>query len=248
MRRYAAECVGTGVLVFAGVGSAVIAGDKIGFLGVGLAFGIVLVAMAYAIGPISGCHINPAVTAGLLASRKIGPRDAAGYVVAQVVGAIVGAVLLLVVAKARAGGYDAGAQGFGSNGFGKHSPGGYSEGGVFLAEVILTFVLVFTVLAATDSLSQTAFAGIPIGLALGLTNLVGIPIDNASINPARSIGPALFQGDWALEQLWVFVVAPVLGALVAAAIYQALFRGGRQVAPEQSAVASEQSAVAHDRI
>lgn len=117
MRRYAAECVGTGVLVFAGLGSAVIAGDKIGFLGVGLAFGIVLVAMAYAIGPISGCHINPAVTAGLLASRKIGARDAAGYVVAQVVGAIVGAVLLLVVAKARSGGYDAGAQGFGSNGF-----------------------------------------------------------------------------------------------------------------------------------
>jgi aquaporin Z len=239
MRRAGAEAFGTFVLVFGGVGTAVIAGEAVGTLGVAFAFGLALLAMAYAIGPVSGCHINPAVTLGLLASRRIGVPEAVRYWAAQVLGAIVAAALLLVIAKAREGGYDAGVEGFGANGYGDHSPDGYGLGGAFVAEVVLTAFLVFTVLAATDRIASVAFAGIPIGLVLTLIHLVGIPITNTSVNPASSIGPALFVGGWALEQLWLFIVAPLAGALVAALLHAALFAGGAPIEPEESAVAAE---------
>lgn len=222
MRKYAAEFVGTFVLVFGGVGSAVLAGPKIGFLGVSLAFGLALLAMVYTIGPISGCHINPAVTLGLLLTRKIGGRDAIGYVAGQVLGAIAAAGLLLLIAKGVPGGYDAAATGFGANGYGAHSPSHYSVVAVFAIEVVLTFFLVFTVLGATDIKAPVGFAGLAIGLVLTLIHLVGIPVDNTSVNPARSIGPALFVGGWALVQLWVFIVAPLVGTALAAAAYRGI--------------------------
>jgi aquaporin Z len=239
LRRAGAECVGTFVLVFGGVGTAVIAGEAVGNLGVAFAFGLALLAMAYAIGPVSGCHINPAVTLGLLVSRRITLPEAARYWAAQVLGAVIAAALLLVIAKAREGGYDAGVEGFGANGYGDHSPEGYGVGAAFVAEVVLTAFLVFTVLAATDRIATVAFAGIPIGLVLTLIHLVGIPITNTSVNPARSIGPALFVGGWALEQLWLFIVAPLVGALIGAVLHRALFAEVVPIAPEESAVASE---------
>ncbi|HST42589.1 MAG TPA: aquaporin Z [Conexibacter sp.] len=238
LKRALAEALGTFVLVFGGVGAAVIAGDRIGFLGVAFAFGLSLLAMAYAVGPVSGCHINPAVTLGLLARGKIELSEAARYWIAQIAGAIVAAALLLVIVKGKAGGYDAGEAGFGANGYGEHSPGGYPWGSAFAIEVVLTGFLVFTVLAATDRIASVAFAGIPIGLVLVLIHLVGIPVDNTSVNPARSIGPALFVGGWALEQLWLFIVAPLLGALLAAGLHALLFSGEVAVAPEESAVAA----------
>jgi aquaporin Z len=180
VRRAGAEAVGTFVLVFGGVGTAVVAGEAVGALGVAFAFGLALLAMAYAIGPVSGCHINPAVTLGLLVSRRITLPEAARYWASQVLGAIVATAVLLVIAKARSGGYDAGAEGFGANGYGDHSPEGYGVGGAFLAEVVLTAFLVFTVLAATDRIASVAFAGIPIGLVLTLIHLVGIPITNTA--------------------------------------------------------------------
>ena len=239
LRRAGAECVGTFVLVFGGVGTAVIAGEAVGALGVAFAFGLALLAMAYAIGPVSGCHINPAVTLGLLASRRISLPEAARYWAAQVLGAVIAAALLLVIAKARAGGYDAEVEGFGANGYGDHSPEGYGVGAAFVAEVVLTAFLVFTVLAATDRVASVAFAGIPIGLVLTLIHLVGIPITNTSVNPARSIGPALFVGGWALEQLWLFIVAPLVGALAGAVLHRALFAEVVPIEPEESAVAAE---------
>ncbi len=239
LRRAGAEFVGTFVLVLGGVGSAVIAGEAIGALGVAFAFGLSLLAMAYAIGPISGCHINPAVTLGLLVSKKMEIGEAVRYWIAQVLGAIVAAGVLLIIAKSKTGGYDAGELGFGANGYGDHSPGGYGLGGAFLAEAILTAFLIFTVLAATDRIANVAFAGLPIGLVLTLIHLVGIPITNTSVNPARSIGPALFVGGWAIEQLWMFIVAPLVGALIGAGVHMALFRDATPVEPEESAVASE---------
>jgi aquaporin Z len=238
-RRAAAELLGTFVLVFGGVGSAVIAGEAIGNVGVAFAFGLSLLAMAYAIGPISGCHINPAVTAGLLLSRRMSIDEAARYWVAQVLGAVLAALALLVVIKARAGGYDLTDEGFGANGYGDHSPGGFPLGAALLVEIVLTFFLVFTVLAATDRIANAAFAGIPIGLMLTLIHLVGIPVTNTSVNPARSIGPAVFVGDWALTQLWLFIVAPLLGAVLASVVHSFLFTGAASVEPEQSAVAAE---------
>ena len=238
-RRAFAEFIGTFVLVFGGVGSAVIAGEAIGALGVAFAFGLSLLALAYAIGPISGCHINPAVTAGLLLSKKIEVSEAVRYWVAQVLGAIVAALLLLIVIKAKSGGYDLTDEGFGANGYGSHSPGGFPVGAALIVEIVLTFVLVFTVLAATDRIANAAFAGIPIGLVLTLIHLVGIPVTNTSVNPARSIGPAVFVGDWALGQLWLFIVAPLVGAALASVVHRFLFTGAAPVEPEQSAVTAE---------
>jgi aquaporin Z len=222
MRKYTAEFFGTFVLVFGGVGSAVLAGGKIGFAGVAFAFGLSLLAMAYTIGPISGCHINPAVTFGAFLAKRIGIKDAVGYVIAQCIGATIGAGAVLAVAKGAADGYHAQLGGLGANGFGLHSPGGYSLTAAFLAEAILTFFLVLTVLGSTDVKAPVGFAGVPIGFVLVLIHLVGIPITNTSVNPARSLGPALFVRGWALEQLWLFWVAPLFGALVAALIYNAL--------------------------
>lgn len=224
MRKYfLAELIGTFVLVFGGCGSAILAGEKIGFAGVSLAFGLSLLAMVYAIGPISGCHINPAVTVGLLLSKKMEvPKYAVGYIVAQILGAILAAGLLLLIASGISGGYNLAESGLAANGYGEHSPGGYNLVAAFLTEVILTFFLVFTVLGATDLRAPVGFAGIPIGLVLALIHLVGIPVTNTSVNPARSIGPAIFVGGWALAQLWLFIIAPLIGAAIAAALYQAV--------------------------
>ncbi|HET9100211.1 MAG TPA: aquaporin Z [Acidobacteriaceae bacterium] len=219
MKKYFAELVGTFVLVFGGVGSAVIAGKHIGFPGVAFAFGLSLLAMVYTIGPVSGCHINPAVTFGVFLSRKIGGKDAGMYVIAQILGSIIAAALLLAIARGIPGGYDASVSGLGANGFGAHSPDLYSMQAAFLAEVILTAFLVLTVLGATDIKAPVGFAGLAIGLVLTLIHLVCIPIDNTSVNPARSIGPALFVGGWAIQQLWLFIVAPLIGGAIAAGIY-----------------------------
>lgn len=215
-----AEAIGTFVLVFCGLGTAVIGGARAGYLGVALAFGLALLVMVYVIGPISGCHINPAVTLGALLARRIEPRKASGYVCAQVAGAIAGAGLVLAIARGAPGGFSATA--LAPNGYGFHSPAGYSAMAGFTIETVLTLLLVLTVLAATDVKAPVGFAGIPIGLVLTIIHLVGIPVTNASVNPARSIGSAVFAGGWALQQLWLFIVAPCLGAMIAAGLYRAV--------------------------
>lgn len=234
MKPYLAELLGTFVLVFSGVGSAVLAGAKIGNAGIALAFGLALLAMVYTIGPISGCHINPAVTLGLLLHGRIRTIVACGYVVAQVTGSIIAAGLLLLVARGAQGGYSASAGGLGANGFGLHSPGHYSLLSAFIAETVLTGFLVLTVLGTTDDAAPPGFAGIPIGLVLTTIHLVCIPVTNTSVNPARSIGPALFVGGWAIRQLWLFIAAPLLGAVVAGAVYGAIKRNAAK--PELSMV------------
>ena len=220
MSRYLAEFVGTFVLVFAGCGSAVLAGDKIGFLGVSFAFGLALLAMAYTVGHVSGCHINPAVTLGLFITKKLERQYLLGYWAAQVLGAILAAACLLAIAKGTPNGYDPSALGFAANGYDVHSPGHYGLMAAALTEIILTFLLVLTVIGATDLKAPVGFAGIPIGLVLTLIHLVGIPVTNTSVNPARSIGPALFVGGWALQQLWLFLVAPMAGSVLAAIVYK----------------------------
>jgi aquaporin Z len=224
LRKYLAELIGTFVLVLGGVGAAVLAGERIGFLGVSLAFGLSLLAMVYTVGPISGCHVNPAVTLGLLLTGKMESRHALGYVVAQCVGAIAAAGVVLLIARGAPGGYSASVEGLASNGFGAASPEGYGMGAAFLTEVALSFLLVLTVLGATDARAPVGFAGLAIGLVLTLIHLVGIPVTNTSVNPARSLGPALFAGGLALSQLWLFIVAPLLGGATAAAVYRTVFR------------------------
>lgn len=236
LKRALAEMIGTFVLVFCGVGTAVIAGSHVGFLGVAFAFGLSLLAMAYAIGPISGCHINPAVTLGMLVSRKVELSEAVRYWVAQVVGGILAAGILLAIVSGRKGGYSAGVEGLGANGYGAHSPDGFAVGSALAVEVILTALLVFTVLAATDRIANVAFAGIPIGLVLTLIHLVSIPVTNTSVNPARSIGPAIFVGGWALKQLWLFILAPLAGGLLGSLVHRLLFSHSLQIDPRESAV------------
>jgi aquaporin Z len=214
-----AEGVGTFILVVGGVGAAVLAGPELGNLGIAAAFGLSLLAMVFAIGYISGCHINPAVTIGIAVARKMPLKDLVGYIVAQLIGATIAAGVILLIAQGAPGGYDI-AQGLGANGYGDHSPGGYGLAVAAMTEIVLTFIFVFTVLAVTDRLAPKDLAGIPIGLALALVNLVGIQITNCSVNPARSFGPAIFVGTWALDQLWLFIVMPIIGALVAAAVYR----------------------------
>jgi aquaporin Z len=219
MKKYTAEFVGTFVLVLVGVGSAVLDGKALGPVGISLAFGLALVAMAYAIGPISGCHINPAVTIGLAVAGKFKWASVPGYIIAQIVGAIAACGVLLLIAGGVAGGYDPTSTGFAANGFGDHSPSGYGTLAAFLTEMFFTFVLVLTVLGSTSDKAPGGFAGIPIGLALAVTNFAAIPVTNASINPARSIGPAIFVGSWALSQLWLFIAAPIAGGILAAIVY-----------------------------
>jgi aquaporin Z len=225
VRRSAAEFFGTFWLVFGGCGAAVLAAAfpdlGIGFLGVALAFGLTLLTMAYAIGHVSGCHINPAVTVGLVAGKRFPASELIPYVIAQVVGGISGAAVLYVVASGKAGFSTAG--GFASNGYGAHSPGGYSLLACFVAEVVLTMFFLLIILGATDERAPKGFAPIPIGLGLTLIHLIGIPVTNTSVNPARSTGPALFVGGWATAQLWLFWLAPILGAVVAGLVYNALF-------------------------
>src|SRR3954454_4726207 len=241
MSRYLAEFVGTFVLVFAGCGSAVLAGDKIGFLGVSLAFGLALLAMAYTVGHVSGCHINPAVTLGLFITKKMERRYLLGYWAAQVLGAIVAAACLLAIAKGTPNGYDAAALGFAANGYDVHSPGHYGLAAAALTEVILTFFLVLTVIGATDLKAPVGFAGVPIGFVLVLIHLVGIPVTNTSVNPARSIGPALFVGGWALQQLWLFILAPLAGAVLAAFVYRGIAVPMLTTKEAEEALATEQA-------
>ena len=218
--KYAAELFGTLVLVFAGLSTAVLAGGKVGAVGISLAFGLTLVAMAYSLGPISGCHINPAVTLGMLLSKRIKAGEAIGYMIVQVIGAIIGAGLVLIIAKG-APGFVPSPDNFGINGYGDHSPGHYNLLAAFFTEALFTMLLVITVLRTTDESAPAGFAGLPIGLMLAVTNFAAIPVTNASINPARSIGPAVFVGGWAMEQLWLFIVAPLVGSIIAAIVYMA---------------------------
>src|SRR5277367_6273962 len=178
--------------------------------------------MVYTIGPISGCHVNPAVTLGVFLAKKINARDAAAYMVAQVIGAVIASAVILFIANGQPGGYSASVSGLGADGYGLHSPDHYSLAAGFVAEVVLTMFLVLTVLGATDISAPVGFAGLAIGLVLTLIHLVGIPITNTSVNPARSIGPAIFVGGWALQQLWLFIVAPFVGSILAALAYAAI--------------------------
>jgi len=223
-RKVAAEYVGTFWLVFGGCGSAVLAAglDKvgIGYLGVAFAFGLTVMTMAFAIGHISGCHLNPAVSVGLLVAKRFPASDLLGYVVAQVAGAITAAAVLWVIASGKTG-FDL-AGGFASNGYADHSPQGYSMVACLVAEVVLTFMFLMIILGATDRRAPAGFAPIAIGLGLTLIHLVGIPVTNLSVNPARSTGPALFVGGWAVQQLWLFWVAPIVGAALAGVAYPAI--------------------------
>ena len=223
-KRAAAELLGTFWLVFGGCGSAVLAAAYpalgIGFLGVALAFGLTLLTMAFTIGPISGCHINPAVSVGLAVAKRFPAKELPAYIIAQVVGAIAAAGVLFVIASGKAG-FELG--GFASNGYAEHSPGGYSLVACLVAEVVLTFMFLIIILGATDRRAPAGFAPIPIGLGLTLIHLVGIPVTNTSVNPARSTGPALFAGGWAVEQLWLFWLAPIVGAILAGVVYTALW-------------------------
>jgi aquaporin Z len=219
--RAVAELVGTFWLVFGGCGSAVLAAGfptlGIGFAGVALAFGLTVLTMAYAIGHISGCHLNPAVTVGLTVAKRFPAREIPPYVVAQVLGATAAAGVLYLIASGKTG-FDL-AGGFASNGYGEHSPGGYSLVSGLVAETVLTFMFLMIILGATDDRAPKGFAPIPIGFALTLIHLIGIPVTNVSVNPARSTGPALLVGGWAMEQLWAFWVAPIVGAALAGVVY-----------------------------
>jgi len=228
--RLLAEFFGTFWLVFGGCGSAVLAAKfiategatplnlGIGLVGVSLAFGLTVLTMAYAIGHVSGCHLNPAVSVGLCVGGRFKSAELAPYIAAQVVGAVAGAAVLWVIASGQAG-FSAAASGFAANGYGEHSPGKYSMAAAFVAEVVLTFFFLLIILGSTDKRAPQGFAPIPIGLALTLIHLIGIPVTNLSVNPARSTGPALFAGAWALGQLWLFWVAPIIGAALAGVVY-----------------------------
>lgn len=225
-RRLAAEVLGTAWLVFGGCGTAVLAAKVgtggVGMLGVALAFGLTVFTMAYAIGPISGGHYNPAVTIGLASAGRFGPGGILPYIGAQLVGAIVASAILAAIASGT-GTFDLVASGFAANGYGAHSPAGYSLEAGFIAETVLTFAFLMVIIGATDSRSTGSFAPLAIGLALTLIHLISIPVTNTSVNPARSTGPALFVGGWALQQLWMFWVAPILGAVIAGVFGRWLF-------------------------
>lgn len=226
-KKLAAEFIGTFWLVLGGCGSAVLAAAfpevGIGLAGVSLAFGLTVLTMAYAIGHISGCHLNPAVTVGLWAGGRHPAGEIFPYIAAQVLGAIAGALVLYMIASGRVG-FDV-AQGLASNGYGEHSPGGYSLASGFLSEVVMTLMFLLIILGATDRRAPAGFAPIAIGLGLTLIHLISIPVTNTSVNPARSTGPAVFVGDWALGQLWLFWVAPILGAMIAGYVYRWLSSG-----------------------
>jgi aquaporin Z len=221
-KKLAAEFIGTFWLVLGGCGSAVIAAAfpevGIGLVGVSLAFGLTVLTMAYAIGHISGCHLNPAVSFGLWSSGRFASTELVPYIIFQVLGGIAGAGILYLIATGQAG-FDVGA-GFASNGYGEHSPGHYSFNAVLIAEVVMTFMFLMIILGATDHRAPAGFAPIAIGLGLTLIHLITIPVSNTSVNPARSTGVALFQGDWAMSQLWLFWLAPIVGAILAGIVYR----------------------------
>jgi aquaporin Z len=218
-KKLTAELIGTFILVFGGCGSAVFSAAfphvGIGLLGVSLAFGLTVLGCAYAVGHVSGCHLNPAVTVGLATGKRFPWKDVPLYIVAQVVGGILASAALLVLLRGTPQGYDPSVGGLAANGYGDHSPGHYGMAAGLFAEVLLTFIFLTVILGSTAKKAVAGFAGIPIGLTLTLVHLIGIPITNLSVNPARSTGPAIFVGGWALEQLWLFWVAPILGAVLA---------------------------------
>jgi aquaporin Z len=220
MKKLVAEFIGTGWLVLGGCGSAVLAASfpelGIGFVGVSLAFGLTVVTMAYAIGHISGCHLNPAVSIGLWIGGRFEKKELFPYIGAQILGALAGATILYLIATGKPG-FEIG--GFAANGFGAHSPGGYSMLAALITEIVMTFAFVFIILGATHSKAPKAFAGLIIGLALTLVHLISIPVTNTSVNPARSISQAVYAGGWAIEQLWLFILAPIVGALIAGVVY-----------------------------
>lgn len=225
-KRATAEFLGTFWLVIGGCGSAVLAAGfpqfGIGFAGVALAFGLTVLTMIYAVGHISGGHFNPAVTVGLCAGGRFPARDVIPYIIAQVIGAIAAAAVLYVIASGKPG-FDAAASGFASDGYGAHSPGGYSMAAGAVCELVMTGFFVFIIMGATHKSAPVGFAGIAIGLALTLIHLISIPVTNTSVNPARSTGPAIFQGGWALHQLWFFWVMPIVGGIIGGLIYRYLW-------------------------
>jgi len=219
VKKYIAELIGTFVLVLMGCGSAVLAGSAIGFVGISFAFGLSLLAMVYAIGSISGCHINPAVSISMLAAGKISVKNAVAYIAAQCVGATIGAAALYWIATGNPT-YSLALSGLGQNGYDLASPSGFSIASAFVAEVVLTFIFLLVIHGSTSEKAPKGFAGICIGLSLVLIHLVGIPVTGTSVNPARSLGPAIIAGGVALNQLWLFWVAPIIGGLLAAAVWK----------------------------
>jgi aquaporin Z len=226
MKKYAAEFIGTFWLVLGGCGSAVLAAAfpnvGIGLTGVSLAFGLTVLTMAFAVGHISGCHLNPAVSFGLWAGGRFPAKELFPYMVSQVLGAIVAATVLFVIASGKPG-FDV-ASGFAANGYGDHSPGGYSLPAALVCEIVMTMVFLFIIMGATDKRAPQGFAPIAIGLGLTLIHLISIPVTNTSVNPARSTGVALFVGDWAMGQLWLFWLAPIVGGMIGAALYRFIGR------------------------
>jgi len=224
-RKLAAECFGTFWLVFGGCGSAVLAAGfpelGIGFVGVALAFGLTVLTMAYAVGHISGGHFNPAVTLGLWAGGRFPAKEIIGYIIAQLIGGIIAAAILYLIASGKAG-FDAAASGFAANGYGEHSPGGYSMLSAIVIEIVLTAGFLLVIHGATDKHAPAGFAPLAIGLALTLIHLISIPVTNTSVNPARSTAVALFQGGWALDQLWLFWVMPIVGGILGGVLYRTL--------------------------
>jgi aquaporin Z len=227
IRRMVAEFAGTFWIVLGGCGTAVLAAGNVLYLGIALAFGLAVVTMAYAVGHISGGHFNPAVTFGLWLGRRFPGKDVPLYMVAQVVGAIAAAAVLLAIASG-VDGFSAPDGGFASNGYGDHSPGGYGLVAALVAEFVLTLVFVFVIMGATDDRAPKGLAPLAIGLTLTLIHLISIPVTNTSVNPARSIGPAIFQGGWALSQLWVFIAAPLVGGAVGGVLYNWLLGKGQK--------------------
>jgi aquaporin Z len=225
VKRMVAEFAGTFWIVLGGCGTAVLAGEHVGFLGIALAFGLTVVTGAYALGHISGAHFNPAVTFGLWLGRRFPGKQVGVYMVAQVIGAIAAAAVLLAIAS----GIDSfsASDGFASNGYGEHSPGGYGLVAALVAEFVLTLVFVFVIMGATDNRAPKGLAPLAIGLTLALIHLICIPVTNTSVNPARSIGPAIFQGGWALSQIWVFIAAPLVGGAVGGLLYHWLLEKGK---------------------
>ncbi|ENJ7185079.1 aquaporin Z [Vibrio fluvialis] len=225
MNKYIAEMFGTFWLVLGGCGSAVLAAGfpdvGIGLLGVALAFGLTVLTMAFAIGHISGCHLNPAVTVGLWVGGRFSAKDVMPYIVFQVIGGVIAAAILYVIASGQTG-FDVAASGFAANGFGDHSPGGYSLTAALVSEVVMTAMFLLVIMGATDNRAPQGFAPIAIGLCLTLIHLISIPVTNTSVNPARSTAVALFVGDWAISQLWLFWLAPIVGGALGALIYRSL--------------------------
>jgi len=225
IKRMISEFAGAFLIVLGGCGTAVLAGSQVGYLGVALAFGLSVVVMAYAVGHVSGGHFNPAVTLGMWFGKRIPGKQVLYYMLAQVIGAIVAAAVLYAIALGVSG-FSASDGGFASNGYGAHSPGGYGLAAALLCEFVMTLIFVFVIMGATSKKASAGFAPLAIGLTLTLIHLISIPVTNTSVNPARSLGPAIFQGGWALSQIWVFIVAPLVGGAAGGVLYHWLIDKG----------------------